>query len=273
MTMEQIYARQSLPLSSIANARQLGGYTMSNGCRVRKGLLFRSGKLMNATPQDLDFLAHTLGVKTVIDLRTAFELEHMPDRMVPDASYVNMPVEDADNNMWLEMFQFPGETMHDQLLAFCRTERAKRMTEETYIGYVADEFCQLQYAAFFQKLLFIEGPVLWHCTQGKDRTGLASAFLLAILGADRKTIVEDFALTNVPYQPIVDALEVRLRASGGNDDDLRVIQAMEGVSIPYFEKALDYIDTIYGSMDNYLRNILVLTDKEKDILRHKYLES
>lgn len=274
------YETQSLGLEGVANARQLGSYIGANGRKIKNGLLFRSGVLSSATDNDKIILSEKYGVKYVYDLRTAIELKHEPDGNIPGATYINMPVEDADNNIWKKMFACDGATQHDQLLLFSHYEEANRMVRKMYTGYVADEFCQLQYAAFLDSLLRTEGPVLWHCAQGKDRTGLAAAFLLAALGVDRETIILDFCLTNTPYQPTVNKLVARLKehdTQNGISFDvtiraIEVIQAMEGVCVEFFIAALDYIDTIYGSMDRYLHTILALTDDEIKTLRDKFLE-
>lgn len=274
------YKSQAIGLEGVANARQLGSYVGADGRRIKNGLLFRSGVLSAATDSDKAILSEKYGLKYVYDLRTAIELKHEPDGTIPGAKYINMPVEDADNNIWMKMFACDGATQHDQLILFSHYEEAHRMVKKMYTGYVSDEFCQLQYAAFLDSLLRTEGPVLWHCAQGKDRTGLAAAFLLAALGVDRETIIMDYCLTNVPYQPTVDRLAERLKkqdAQNGVPYDvtiraIEVIQAMEGVCVDFFIAALDYIDTIYGSMDRYLRTILALTDDEITFLRNKFLE-
>ena len=266
------YDKQAIGLEAIPNARHLGSYVSKDGRRIKDGVLIRSGMLCQATDHDLAILKERYHVTYVFDLRTAYEVKRWPDRTIGGATYVNMPVQDSNNNIWQLMLQMDGDTAEDKLLHFAMDERSKAMMRQLYIGFVADEYCQLQYAALLDRILRSEGTMLWHCTQGKDRTGLAAAFLLAALGIDRDTIVSDFALTNVPYQSTVDRLSQKLVAMGGTQEDIEVIQAEEGVSVKNFEAALDYIDQQYGSMENYIKEIFVLTDDELNILRDKFLE-
>lgn len=277
---EFCYETQSVDLKSVANARQLGSYLSSDGRRVKKDVLLRCGVLSKLTDDDKKLLIEKYDIKYVYDLRTEFEYSRSPDAKIDGAKYINMPIEDVDNSIWLTMYTYPGNNEYEQLLNFARTERAQSMVRQMYIGYVSDEFCQLQFAAFIESLIHSEGAVLWHCSQGKDRTGLIAAILLSIFGVDRETIIKDFALTNTQYQPIVDNLVATLLSQDAENGVLleesqkaiEVIQAIEGVNVRYFIDALDYIDTIYGSMERYIKTVLVVTDEEIKFLRDKFLE-
>lgn len=257
-----------LPLQQVPNVRQLGGLLTKDGRAVKRGMLYRGAVLGTASDEDIEALRQ-LRLKTVIDLRTAFEVEHWPDRLVPGADYINMPIMDEDNNMWVEMSRCPGSNDTEKLLSFAQSEQATAMTKHLYVGFVADEYCQLQYSAFFEKLLMEEeGPVMWHCSQGKDRTGMIAAFLLFALGCDRKTVVADFEMTNEVYQKQVDEITARY----SSDERVRnVVQTLVGVKTDYFERALDYIDAEYGSMDRYLAEVVLLYGDDIAELRRRYL--
>lgn len=266
------YDKQAIGLEGVPNARQLGSYISRDGRRIKHGVLIRCGVLSKATDSDLKLLKEKYHVNYVFDLRTAYEVNRWPDRIIEGATYVNMPIQDDNNNFWQLIMESPGDNAEEKLLNFAMNPKANPMMKQLYVGMVSDEYCQLQYAALLDRILRSEGTMLWHCTQGKDRTGLATAFLLAALGFDRKTIVDDFALTNVPYQPNIDRLSLKLKLRGANKDAFEAIQAEEGVSIKNFEAALDYIDQNYGSMENYIKEIFVLTDDELDTLKDKFLE-
>lgn len=268
-----IVNRRLYEMDNIPNARDLGGIRVADGRRIKRGRLFRSALLTYGSERDMALLRDELRIGCVVDLRTQYEISHLADRMLDDAEYVNMPIFDKDNNMWFEMAKFPGDES-EKLRQFALTEIAKEMTRNMYIGFVADEFCQLQYAAFVEKLLDINGTqnVLWHCSQGKDRTGLVTAFLLFALGCDKQTVVNDFALTNYYYKDLVDRDLRKLYDAGGNREDASVVESMLGVRVDFFEAALDYIVRTYGSIDNYLHDILVITPEEQEYLRQIYLE-
>lgn len=266
------YERQAIGLEGVPNARQLGSYINKEGRRVKHGVLIRCGMLGQATDRDLQLLKEQYHVNYVFDLRTAYEVSHWPDRPIEGATYVNMPIQDEKNNFWKLILEAPGDTTEEKLIHFAMHPKANSMMKQLYIGMVSDEYCQLQYAALLDRIIRSDGTMLWHCTQGKDRTGLGTAFLLAALGFDRKTIVDDFALTNIPYQANIDRLSKRLIEKGANNEALETIQAEEGVSVKNFEAALDYIDQEFGSMENYIKQIFVLTNEELETLKDKFLE-
>jgi protein-tyrosine phosphatase len=132
----------------------------------------------------------------------------------------------------------------------------------------------LQYAAFLR--LIVEAPedggILWHCAQGKDRTGWGAAFLLFALGVDKDTIIADFEISNNAYRPLVERLNRDVMMRGGGEDEMAVIQAFMGVSTANFIRTLGIIDDEFGGMTNYLHNMLFLGSDDLKILRNRFLE-
>ena len=116
-----------------------------------------------------------------------------------------------------------------------------------------------------------DGGILWHCAQGKDRTGWGAAFLMFALGVDREVIIADFEESNEAYRPLVQRLNSDIEARGGGEEEKAVIQAFMGVSTPNFVATLDLIDREYGGMNNYLQEILCLSKEDIRILRKRYL--
>ena len=104
------------------------------------------------------------------------------------------------------------------------------------------------------------------------RAGWGTAFLLAALGAESGTIVEDFALSNISYAPVVEQLSEKVLQKGGGENELRFIRSMAGVSVDNFERGLDLIDGKYGGMDRYLEKQLGFSSSQQNKLRDKYLE-
>jgi protein-tyrosine phosphatase len=147
------------------------------------------------------------------------------------------------------------------------------MARQLYPAIVTDTLAQRYYGVFLQKVLQAEGGVLWHCSQGKDRAGWASAFLLAALGASRDVIVEDFDLSNQSYARQVEVLSAKVRERGGNEEAVAFIRAMVGVSRENFEATLDLIDQKYGSLSQYVAVQLGFSEEEQRLLRLKYLTS
>ena len=170
----------------------------------------------------------------------------------------------------------PAETWLDlpsHIVRLAFTPLFQQKARELYPSLVISEFSQLQYATFLNKILETpDGAVLWHCSQGKDRTGIGAAFLLGALGADRETIVADFDRSNDSYRPLVDRFCAEIDALGGGEEQKDVVRAFMGVSTRNFCRTLDLIDAQWGSLGNYIATCLGLTEDDCRVLRERYLE-
>lgn len=278
MMPSALYAQQFLPVKGIVNARDLGGYEVEGGQHVKTGRLIRAAHLADATDADIAYL-ESLPVATVIDFRKEEELKGKADRDVTGARYVSLSVDASGNAMANateeEKKKMTGRKKFDvkKIIVFAAfNDKAKTVAREMYPTLLFSPECQRQFARFFRLVLETEsGAVLYHCTQGKDRTGIASALLLAALGASRETIVADFDATNKVYENDVRKYSRRVRFWGGKDEEIAVVKAFLGCNTDNFIKALDTIDAQYGSMEAYLKGPIGLTDKDIMILRERYL--
>ena len=141
-----------------------------------------------------------------------------------------------------------------------------------YPSLVLSEFSQLQYATFLHLILETEeGSVLWHCSQGKDRTGIGAALILGALGAERETIIRDFDHSNDVYRPLVEKLCADVESSGGGEEEKEVVRAFMGVSVRNFANALDIIDRQWGSLSAYLEQQMDIGPDDCLRLQDRYL--
>ncbi len=273
-----LYALQFLPVKGIVNARDLGGYTMQDGRILRDGVLLRSAHLAEATDDDLKWLAE-LPVAKVIDFRKEQEKPGRVDRVIPGAEYVILPV-DASGNAMADATEDEKKKFTNQkkfevknIIVFAAfNERAQKLVRNMYPTLLFDPDCQKQFATFFQHILATDqGAVLYHCTQGKDRTGIASALILAALGASRETIISDFDATNKVYEKDVRKYTRRVRFLGGKEEEIDVVKAFMGCNTENFINALNAIDREYGSLEAYLKGPIGLTDADILTLRVRYL--
>jgi len=269
-------AQQFIPVKGIVNARDLGGYTTSDGRIIRSGLLIRAASLADATDADLNYLKQ-IPVAKVVDFRQDFELSGREDRIIPGAEYVRIPINSNGNAMDDEetvgIKKQKKFDVRKLIMIAAFNKKAQQVARDLYPNMVTLESCQKRFARFLRILVDSSdsGAVFFHCTQGKDRTGLASAYILAALGVDRETIIADFDATNAVYAKDVRRLSRRVRFWGGKEDELGVVKAFIGANTENFIKTLDLIDTRYGSMENYLKGPLGLSDADIAILREKYL--
>lgn len=270
-----VFAQQFLPVTGIVNARDLGGYTVVDGRTIRDSVLLRAAHLADATDQDLAFLA-SLPVSQVVDFRTESELPGREDRIIPGARYDWLPMDVSGGSMssqdQKEVKKSKKFDLNKVIVLAAFNEKAQLMAQQMYFILLFSPAIQASYAEFFRQVLSTEeGAVLYHCTQGKDRTGIASALLLAALGASRETIVSDFDATNKVYEKDMKKLIRKVKFLRGGEKEIGVIKAFIGCSTENFEKALDRVDAEYGSLEGYLEKALGVTAAEREVLRARYL--
>ena len=271
---------RNLPLSGIQNARQIGGIVIVDKV-VRCDVLLRTANLSTASDEDLALLRDTYHVAQVFDFRSTYEHEVLPDQVIEHCTYYWLPcLDQAVKGMGQDMSADASKPqpsiskIGEAILHSLDAPQVKQMADNLYPMIVFDEGAQRQYATFLAKVAELpEGhAALWHCTQGKDRAGCASAFLLAALGASREQIVEDFSHSNAAYQPLIDRLEARARENGADDEKVNLLYALIGVSVPNFERTLDAINVRYGSLDNYLTDALGCDCLLRDQLKKRFLQ-
>ncbi|MBP3702120.1 MAG: tyrosine-protein phosphatase, partial [Lachnospiraceae bacterium] len=178
--MRQKCSRE-IALEGVLNVRELGGLPLQDGRMVAHGRLIRTGRLSEMTEQDKKILLDQWHVTTIVDLRNDAEVQEHPDPELGEATYHQVPI-------------FPGiasgiskedggaMTMEAKTLALASRYsggRASQLLEGMYPKMVTEEFCIQGIRTFFEKLLeHGDGALIWHCTSGKDRTGLTGALLL-----------------------------------------------------------------------------------------------
>ena len=276
---EQLTDR-ALPLEGVPNAWQLGGYVTEDGRRVRENALLRSGALADATEEDIKTLSEVYHVTLIVDFRSPTETTQAPEPEVPGAEYVNISLEDsmkqagASSDMAAMMSietQFsdePGRAEVEQIRQGLRTTN-----EDLYIEKITSEAIDAGIREFLDVLLAQEegSVVLYHCKNGKDRTGTATMVLLTLLGVDRETILDDFDLTNVFLADVINAEVEQASQYTDEEDVLDVIRVMAGVSRDFMARAFDYAEEQSGSMLEYVKQRYNVTDEEIARLQELYL--
>lgn len=274
-TSNYSFKSQSIGLTGVVNARELGGYVLPDGKRIKKGLLFRGGGLRTATDEDIRLLEDVYKVSLVFDFRTKGEVKHAPDRELKNSRSLWLPTID-DTTEQVKEYTLPHEAyscLNDFVVLHCKDKSIQKIARKMYPSIVCNEFTQLQYASFLQQIVMNEdGVFYWHCSQGKDRTGMGAAYLLAALGADRELMVRDFEISNEYYKDLIAELIEKVHGVGGDSEAEKVVMTFVGVNTEYFIDSLDVIDNLYGGMDRYLRNELCLSDDDIQQLRSRYLE-
>lgn len=266
---------QAVALEGVANAREFGGYKIGKKV-IADGQLIRSGNLSGATDEAVATLKNEYHLAKVFDFRSSAEHDAQPDRIVDDCTYYWLPcLENMISAQSISSASAGGSSDPlARIMGAIREPALAKLAFSMYPAIVFDEQVQANYEQFLDELAVLPKghAALWHCSQGKDRAGWGSAFLLAALGADRDLIVQDFALSNVSYQPTIDAIVSRAPQLGLTDEQIEIVYALVGVSVEKFEETLDMIDEQYGSMDNYLEQALHCDAAQRKQLRKRFLK-
>ncbi len=265
---------RSLPLRSVANARELGGYPACDGRHVRSGLLLRTAHLGDICAKDIGVLTDRYHVETVIDFRMEMEMKGFEDPAVDGVRYHHLDVIDLQmlpDIKGSEDIDF-GRMNLAEMVRF--SEMAGMMDERMYIGFLSNEKGKRAFERFFRILLDAspDRAVLWHCTGGKDRTGIAAMLLLSVFGSDEETILYDYLLTNRYNAARIAGTKQHLHAAGYDDAFCeKAVLLFDGVDERYMRRALAFLNQRYGSVLGYIRDELGISDDEMDTLRAKYL--
>ena len=260
------YQKQQLGLTSIHNARQLGGYVIGNK-QIKQNLLLRTASLATLSGEDSVVLADKYNVQRIYDFRGQKEAMSAPDVVPGNASHLSLAIsfEGTENASAAK----EGKDMLMMLVENADNPAIQDLCENMYDKIFFDEVSNQAYRKLFADLVTLDpanGAVIWHCTQGKDRAGSASAMILAALGADRELIMEDYKLSKVYFDPFIEHIPVQ------NDTQRNVLNTLISANPALFEKTLDKVDATYGSLRNYLTECLGVTPEMMEILREKYLE-
>lgn len=247
-----------LPLPSLQNTRSLQGIINKDGWMIKENCLFRSGKLACAQPQDLFRLNHEYDVKTIIDLRNPQEAIEAADPIELDQRVILHTI--MPQSVLGITHEKSEKVLDKEYQAIHTPFQAKKHMENFYRFMATNRYCQSQWKQFFQLILTNQDhAILWHCSLGKDRCGVATALLLLACDVDQETIIEDYLATNHYLYPN---------------------QVCQHTINDYHQWAFrEYIEAFFvgmqqtsGSIDLYLKEVLAISDKEKRLLKQRYLQ-
>ncbi|MDE1164557.1 MAG: tyrosine-protein phosphatase [Pseudomonas sp.] len=251
----ETYTLDTPRLASIDNFRDIAGtttaYTTANDGTMRSGVFYRSNAL---TPSAADLATlNSLGISAVYDLRTPSEIAATPDTLLTGATYTNIDIIGGG---------ISGANITN--ISLTSAASAVAMMQETNRQFVSDAGMRSQFSVLFNDLAGADGAALFHCTAGKDRTGWTAAVLLSIAGVDSTTIMANYLATN-------DYTAARVAATlAAMPSSMAAIYApLLGVDASYLQAGLDEVTALYGSMDNYLKQGLGLSQATLYVLRAK----
>ncbi len=261
-----------LKLQGMPNTRDLGGMVTKDNRIIKTGLLFRSGHLSKASDEDKEILSGLVDLD--IDFRTADEKEHQPDQTIDGCKYLELPILDEDGEIEGVARDYESiQKVFDEMQV--NPNAGTNHMYAIYKSFITNEKSIKGYNNFVKTLLNHEGKgVLWHCSAGKDRCGMATLIIQEILGVSRDDIYADYLMTNEYNKD-----DARMYASrfiercGIQSDELKKgIHAFWSADKTFLDAMYQKADEVYGSFDNYLEQALGVTGEVKEELRKKYLD-
>jgi len=246
------YLERHYPFEGCFNFRDIGGYLNQDGKRVKKGLYFRAGRQDRMSDKDLSQLSD-LKISTQIDLRRPDEVLEQGKGPLEamGAKYINIAVIPEGGSDQLN--RLVGDT---------------GISGKRYLGYL--EFGPTSWLRLFGILSELDNlPVVLHCTAGKDRTGVSTAFLLSILGVSRDVIEADYLLTNLDTERQADFIESTVGYPEAYDRERMI--AIAGVPETAMKDFLDGVESKWGTVVEYLQKIGI-TQEQMDTIRYNFLE-
>ena len=263
----------SIPLDSIRNARELGGYMTPDNKKIKRGVLLRTACLYGISDDDIRLLAEDYRLRHIVDFRMPIELPGAEDPVIPGAAYHQLNVIDP------LIFSVQDDTPKDAdipdiVRSVEDSERIGAFDGRMYVSFLDSQTGKAAYAGFLRILLSAEPDraVLWHCVSGKDRTGLAAMLLLSALGVDEETIIEDHLLTNTFNAKRIEASRLELASKGYDADFIeKAVLVLDAVDERAMRIAIAHLKKIYGSVVGYICDGLGISQEEIDYLKNKYL--
>ena len=237
---------QPLPLEGARNVRELGGYPTQNSRRTRLGVYLRGDGTHALSAEDLDAL-HQRGVSLVVDMRSHDEVALSPSRFAEAAGvrYENIVMFDG---MQSALFR---SGMPESMAAL-------------YKGLL--DSCRDKYAEIFRLFLNNPGVSLFHCTAGKDRTGVVAMLLLQLANVNDDLIVADYAVSEQNLLGLFDKQHEQLRQMG-----IEVPAFVFGSKAEDMHETLEHLRSHYGDAEGYLR-ACGLNQEEIRRLRRRFVE-
>lgn len=241
-------------LATLDNFRDVAGsgpgYPVTGG-NLRRGLLFRSNRV-EVSDGDAGYL-EGLGLTAIHDLREQHEIRRHPNTQIGDAVWLNHPV--------------PG-IPQSEVDSLSSVEQTFAAMIENYRTFVSDPLCREGFGSLLRSIAEIDGPQLFHCSAGKDRTGWAAVLLHHIVGVEWDTTVRDYLLTDeyavTSRKATLDSILEHL-----GPERAPAYEPAFRCDTEYLDVAFAEVESLYGSLDGYLTEGLDVDDRLRRVIRDR----
>lgn len=232
-----------LPLSGSANTRDIGGYACGDRKYTKWGKVLRSDCLSRLTQDDKDFLFDRYHVKKVIDLRSDSELTSAPGAFLGDGRIKTVHVslsDELDPNKPADPGKMDENFLRDMYISILDNKKDS-------ISRILAEISET----------VEDGAVIYHCTAGKDRTGVVTMLLLGICGVSKQDIAANYmqSSVNLKYSGIFTSNFIRLTEQYSDLIPGDIMKKIAGSDAENIEYAYDSVIENYRSFKNFYIHI------------------
>lgn len=262
-------ARQ-LALRGAENARDIGGYPAADGRSLRWGKVFRADSLSTLTDEDVDYLDRS-GIRTVVDFRGPQEVDAAgPDRVSANTTHIQTPLMDDSTNAFAAVMStalVAGDK--DAVVELLGDGQAEELSEHGFLRQLGRPTTMAGYADTLRRIADKpDEALLYHCSGGKDRTGMMTALLMGILGVPDQEIIDDFMLSNHFNKQ---RNEQRLAALAARGVDVELVRPLMEQRPSQIQAVLAAIRGQYGDWDVFAGECLKLSAGEVESIRRALL--
>ncbi len=260
-------AQKKPKVRHIAAFRDLGGIKTSDGRKIKRKKLFRSGHHGKVTAAEADVMKNVFGVTDIVDLRSPSEVSEKPDFTPKGVRFRHLPsLNDVENP------SINRKNRASELKRLMEKEGGTRAHLcEVYRLLATNELAKNSHRELFKTIIESRGGVLWHCTQGKDRTGVATALVLSALGVDRETVIRDYMLYNSMARIKNFFIFLAMTILFPGSRKARSLDNLLTAHEEYINSFFGEIEANFGSVENYIENELSVDGDKIAVLRSKYL--
>ena len=259
-----------LKLKKLNNTRDLGGIPTMDGKVIKSRCLFRSGKLKKL-PKTTKRIIEDFNLDVIIDLRTPVEANSVPDTLIHKVEYLHFPLPCTATEQVYNEKSMRLTYLKEAKRIKSEFQNADNYMIEMYRNLITSDYCVStlkQIMACFLK----NDRILWNCNGGKDRTGLVAILIESLLGVSEDVIKKDYVIST----------KFRIKKNSLNKLGLLIcpysrhfkgiLNNMMTAKPMYVDFMLDFFKKEYGSVVEYCKKALLLTDQDIQLLKDKFLQ-
>jgi len=240
-------------VTHIKNFRPLAkDFKNHHGKVIKKDMIFRSGELSKASNEDVDELLF-LNIHSIFDLRSEYEQQQQISH--PNLRIYGYNISQSTSK----------KRMDPEFLKHLANSNVDDFMKSLYRDYLA---LSPVLKPLFQTIIKQRTPFLFHCSAGKDRTGIVGAILMSLLDFDLDVIYQEYL--KIDPKILSDAMENQ-RKDGLSEDIINAIKPLSGVNKQYLYEFYDTILDEYQTMHHYFKQFLGLTEEDIEAFKHYFL--